>query len=142
MNCEKGFTLIESLLALSITGLLLFIAIPISSKFFDKLQEKLFFETLNQHLLVAQNEAITTNQPISLLIREADYNVKSVHHQLPFEQTLPDSYKFIGFPRRNEITFNYKGSISSAGKFSIKAKDKYYWFILPPGKGRARFEEK
>lgn len=142
LSSGKGFTLIETLLTLTIVSILLAIVIPISSTQIDNIKEKIFFSTLNQDLLLVQNEAITKFHPNSLSIRETTYNIGNLQDDHAFERVLPDSYKFIGFQQRREITFNNKGSLSAAGSFSIKAKNKNYWFILPPGKGRARFEEK
>lgn len=64
----KGFTLIEMMLVISIMGILLAIAAPSFTMFFEKFRTKRAAETLAGSLYVAKSEAIKRNQVVSLVV--------------------------------------------------------------------------
>lgn len=64
----KGFTLIEMMVVIAILGILLAIAAPSFTMFFEKFRTKRAAETLGGSLYIAKSEAIKRNQFVRLVI--------------------------------------------------------------------------
>lgn len=63
----RGFTLIETILILSIIMVLFGLPTVIANKTYEKVQKMLFFEAFQSHLLATQNYALLANK------NESDY---------------------------------------------------------------------
>lgn len=135
---QKGFTLVESLLVLSI-----FIIISLVTAFSLKpenlgLEEKSFFAQLRADLLYGQQFAISHQSEVYVRFTESDGYSIIYRYDLPplvdraylngmnaFEGTLPLAFKFLP-----------DGNVSQFGSFEIKTCCKYYRFTVLIGKGR------
>jgi len=67
-RAAKGFTLIEMMVVIAIMGILLAIAAPSFTIFFEKFRTKRAAETLGGSLYIAKSEAIKRNQFVRLVI--------------------------------------------------------------------------
>lgn len=140
MRKETGFTLSESLIVLAITGVLLLIAVPVSANHLEQYKERAFLEMLEMDLLYAQSEAMSKKEMIMMQFREEEYSIFSEYEKGMIIKKLPKQYKFIGYGSAPIVSFTTNGSIRKSGQISFKSKNNKYRLILPPGKGRGRFE--
>lgn len=67
-RAAKGFTLIEMMVVIAILGILLAIAAPSFTVYFEKFRTKRAAETLGGSLYIAKSEAIKRNQFVRLVI--------------------------------------------------------------------------
>lgn len=139
----RGFTLIETILILSIIMVLFGLPTVIANKTYEKVQKMLFFEAFQSHLLATQNYALLAKKKTSLTIFKSGtvrYQVlseaKGVVNQ---ELTIPKS---LTVDNNNSIRYAAKtGRPSSFKTIKFKSLDKSYTFKFQMGSGRYIFEE-
>ena len=141
---NKGFTLIEALISLVITGILSLIAIPISLRLYD-------YHQLNQALIVLQSDLHyvrdfnmgpqASNQLLSILIYSQEnryditigaHGIGHISRQLPKNVHISSGYPILS------LTFNRQGGVSSAQ--SIPIRSKYYSKLLVFSIGTGGFD--
>ncbi|HEY4602631.1 MAG TPA: competence type IV pilus minor pilin ComGD [Cerasibacillus sp.] len=139
MTYQRGFTLIEMLITLSILSVLLVLTIPITHSLIKNQEETQFLETLQSDLLYVQNLSLGIREHRTKLVFHKTYY--SVHKSLtesPITRELPDGWE-VERSMYHTIYF-LNGTIGSAGTIRInKANGKVIRLIFPLGKGRGYF---
>ena len=138
-NNQKGFTLIESLLVLTIFMIISSItAFSLKPQYF-MIDDNVFLTQLQTDLLYAQQYAISHQSEVTIMFTEDQYKYSIYNHfNLPplvernystkinvYGGTLPLIFKFLS-----------NGNVSKFGTFFIKTSDKTYRVTILIGKGR------
>lgn len=143
MKNDRGFTLIETILTLSIIMILFGLPTFIANKTYEKVQNMLFFEAFQSHLFATQSYALLANKKTSLDILKTG----TVHYQVLFdangivnqELSIPKTLKV---DKNNSIHYAARtGRPSSFKTIHFKGLDKSYTFKFQMGSGRYIYEE-
>lgn len=136
---NQGFTLIESLVVLSIvviiTSSILFLIKP-HQLFFES---KLFLSQLQSDLLVAQQYAISHQREITVtIIPEQQYYYIRERYDAPFVIERYYSSEVIIQPGSLPLSFKFlpNGNANQIGSFYIQIGEVFYKFTMQLGKGR------
>lgn len=145
MNCkknfqaQKGFTLIEMLLVLSIFMLIISV---LSAGFFslnESMEEKHYIKMLERDLLLGHTYAITNNQFVMFLYRfEENAYLLSVGQRVLIKRQLPEHISFLPGQEMNYFYFLPTGNINKFGTLTFYIRDHTYQVIFSIGKGRFR----
>lgn len=133
-----GFTLMETLISLSILLLLLVITAPFIFQQFDRFQVKQFLHLFESDVLFAQNNAIGGVGRTSVYFDQEYYIVLDGQYKL-IERTYPKDVSVRATTRR--ITFNASGNIIDPKTINIDHLEKRYQIVFPFGKGRFYVKE-
>ncbi|MRX72614.1 prepilin-type N-terminal cleavage/methylation domain-containing protein [Bacillus lacus] len=145
MLLERAFTLIETLLVLSIfTVLLLLTAIHIQPIIEQKKVDH-FFEQLEEDILFAQQYAMVNSHSMILYYGPAQRDYRIVKSGLKSEEVikreLHQNMEIIPLTLSNHIIFNSAGNINSSGALQVKYKKRTFKVTFYLGRGRFRVEE-
>jgi competence protein ComGD len=140
MKKEKGFTLLELLITLSILMIMLLLVAPISLSTLDAAEEERFFQTLEFDVLYIQSMA---HERLSTTISFADDHYKIIRRAQEGGTIRRYYPKGITINSRisNEITFDYRGSVRNPRTIEVHTKNETYRMIFPFGKGRYYIEK-
>lgn len=139
MHKQKGFTLIESLIVLSIFMILTLITtMSIKPQYFIK-DDELFIEQLSADLYFAQAYAISHQSETYLAFKESEYQyiIKTSPDQPPLlERQYSNRIKAYGGTLSLYVKYLPDGNISKFGSFYISIGEKLYKYTFLIGKGR------
>ena len=143
MNHHNGFSLVEVLLALSISSFMLVIVSNCLYQQYESLQFQQFKRQLDQDLFYIQQVAIT--QTDNLYVSIDAYRNKYYIRRLPrgttlYERQLPASWKIETSTLGYMVQFNELGNIRKPGSMIIRMLRKKYRVTCPFGKGRCYIE--
>lgn len=139
ISVEKGFTLLELLIVLSILSILLLFTTPFTHEMLMKHEEHTFIETFEYDLLHLQSLASVTSDRVRMYVDEDKYHIyKGNRNSLVFRRTIPKGIS-IDLRMRNNISFDQSGRIRHAnyGGIKINTTQSTYDVIFPLGKGRS-----
>lgn len=137
----NGFTLIESLLVLSIFSVLsLTVLIPLQPAH-EKLTEQHFFEQFQKDILYAQQHAIMERLPYLFTYNEdgTSYSIKLGRHnanELLVSRSLPEGITILPGTLDRRLTFLANGNISASGTLRVVIRQQAYLVTFYLGKGR------
>lgn len=135
---EKGFTLMEMLYVLFIMALILLIAVPMVYHAIIEQKTKQFFTILDSDILRIQNQAMQSNEKMTIFF-STDHYVVMKNTKTVYTRTYPDNISFIG---TDMITYNGLGTVSNPRTFLFYSGDDFmYQVIFPLGKGRHHIEK-
>lgn len=138
MYNQKGFTLLEMLIVLSIWSVLILFTIPINLNTLEKQQEDKFFETLALDVLYIQNLSASSKGYLHprINLHEDRYIMRAgtLDNEM-IERRIPEGWR-IDFRTLPLIEFDPNGRMKTPGNIIIKTKDTTYNVIFPFGKGR------
>ncbi len=137
---EKGFSLLETLLALSITLSLLLLPSAYVSKHVDHIQEELFFKRFQSHYEMAQNHAILTGDNVRIFFNKGNRNINfeytaNPNHFIGERLYYPDSIS----QKTDTYTFRilgHTGSLSSFKTTRYQVGDENVEIAFQMGKGK------
>ncbi|HWJ80311.1 MAG TPA: competence type IV pilus minor pilin ComGD [Niallia sp.] len=138
MNNEKGFTLIEMLVSLSIFMILASISIFLLTPQKTSLNETQFITQLQADLLYGQTFAITNQQILQVKIYPnlRKYSISgNINSNFGLERNYDES---IVFQKESSITFNINpnGNFSKFATYEFKIGKQKYKLTTLIGKGR------
>ena len=141
----RGFTLIESLLVLSIISILVALPFLKLSPVMEKKVMPHFFEQLSNDLLFAQQYAMSTKQSVNIIFFPEN-RLYYVHVPIENRYLLLREYnQHININTRqigNTVRYNPAGNIVSPGSYGISYKSKeHYSLIFQLGYGRFYVEK-
>lgn len=138
-NNEKGFTLIESLLVLSILTIITGIAFLQLKPLHDSRKIDFFFEQLQDDLLYCQQYAISHSEQVKVVFNEVEskYHIRGGSRNYiildrQYDPSVQIDYSTLG----TTLYFNSNGNIQKAGTIRVKYKDTTYKITFLLGKGR------
>ncbi|MEN2765995.1 competence type IV pilus minor pilin ComGD [Ornithinibacillus xuwenensis] len=131
---QKGFTLIESLVVLTIWLMILSLSVPLINSLYHKKTEEFFFNTLQYDILYVQSQAIGSNDYVRIILEKQSYILVDSANQ----ETIRKLPKGWSLDRRtlDTISFNSNGAIRKAGTIQIQTNRTKYKIVFPLGKGR------
>ncbi|UNC92564.1 GspH/FimT family pseudopilin [Candidatus Contubernalis alkaliaceticus] len=146
-NQQKGFSLIEVLLVLTILGILTAVVIPVLDMVLDYHSLDTTAGKMAANMRLAQSHAITTNQFTRLVFHRFS-NLYMVELSLVKEWIdIPQGISIcaINFPKsggRETLTFNSLGTPNQGGHVGLENRrgDKLY-VIITPVTGRVRISK-
>ena len=132
---NKGFTLIEMLLVISIILTLSVLSFPFMNKkkiyTTDETVKKQIEMIINQ----AKSKAITSHEKVDLIISNKE--ISFFDDQQKYSVILPDDYSFNNI---KEIYFNKDGNINQANHIDLITPKKNYTLIFHLGAGDYEFK--
>lgn len=123
---QKGFTLIEAIITLSITGVLYFISVPNFLRLYDYIK-------LNQAISVLQSDLLYIKELNMLPLENNSFSIRIYHQQnyylilqnaskVKLKRTLPQGVRIPNAAQITDIKFNANGHISSGKTLTIQSE--------------------
>src|SRR5690625_4889390 len=126
MNNEKGFTLLELLIVLSILTIIVSISVPLTLDFVRKQQERHFFELLHSDIFFVQNQSFSTLNKVSLMFRDEYYIIfRSQDDNNPMIRYYPNHISFYYF-ENNTISFSNQGDYNNPNTIRFNMNGENY----------------
>lgn len=144
LKCNKGFTLLESLLVLMIVSIMSLVLIVNIQPVHDKKVTQTFFEQFEKDLLYAQQYAMTYQKRVFIAFDHEKHLYRIQLNTTGDDLVIRDLNKDFQFtfgtlPKRFSYTSN--GAIDRSGTMLVKYKDKSYRVVFYLGRGRFYVEE-
>lgn len=137
---EKGFTMIETLISLSIVSVLLFIVVPVQTNLIQKKEEEFFLEMLTYDLFHLQNSSYGNWTGIHLEPHDYGYRIDNSYQDFVARRLLPTGWEWDAtLPRK--FRFNENGTFINPRVLRIKTNDEVIRLVFPMGKGRFYVKE-
>ncbi|MBS2969671.1 prepilin-type N-terminal cleavage/methylation domain-containing protein [Metabacillus sp. KIGAM252] len=138
---RNGFTLIETLIVLSIFSVLSLTAIVSFKPIQEELIVEQFFDQLQKDILYAQQHAVMIRVPCTLLFdeNETGYRIREGRADVSadlIKRRLPEGMKLITDTLGLKVSFLANGNISASGKVRIVYRQQTYQITFYLGKGR------
>jgi competence protein ComGD len=138
LNNERGFTLLEMLIVLTITMVICSVLLIISQ---EKLIKKINYQIMNQNELVfrmAQMKTVEEGDPyVFEVLNRTQVNVR---HQLSgksiYSNQLPDNVLLYVSAPYSQVRFKTNGNLQAFGSMSYHFDDVSYSYSINIGKGR------
>lgn len=136
---QRGFTLIEFLIVLSVSSIILVISGSYAVRTYDTLQYKQFSKQFHHDILYLQQLAMSQNDNFYLQferqqnryhIRHGGYGTRVlIRHYPEHWQIQPNTLVL-------PIEFSHKGNMKKPGTMQIKTRFQTFYITCPFGKGR------
>lgn len=136
--------MLEAILSLTFLSILLLLTVPLSFKLHDSIQQRYFFNELEQDILWLQKRSITEQDIDYLTIdvpKHRYYVSDTMSSGFKKVKHFPSSWKIDTRTFQNPLYFTYLGQNRFPGTFSITTTMGTYKFIFPLGKGRFYIEK-
>lgn len=137
---EKGFTLVEVLVALGIISIILLIVSKNVFSLSEAMLTKRFIEQLKTDLSYAQARSLSSNEIVWVTfdVREDAYYIHSP--TLNLERKLP-TYAILTFSNFSNLRFNQFGNTSQSGTIHFQLFQNNYKLVILLGMGRFYVEK-
>lgn len=144
-NAQKGFTLIESLIVLSIFMILSSVTVISLKPQQSVLNDEAFLTQLKADLYYAQAYAISHQQEVSVVFSPANHSysllLRSGQEHL-LDRTYSTDIELIEGTITLYFKYLHDGTVNKFGTFLIISRDKTYVMTILIGKGRFYVTEK
>lgn len=139
---EKGFTLIETILVLSIVMVITSSIIYVTSSKIEEVEEKRFFRQFHLDMQRMQSIAIGEYKYtyINFVKNGSKYEAKSSNAPL-FEYELPKHMRLSIYSNLSGIAFHPNGTVSQFGTFLFETEKGTKTVTVYIGTGRLNYEE-
>lgn len=141
---NKGFTLIEMLLVMSVIMVISTLSFYSFQSYCDKKKLDYFMEQLEEDILFAQMTAMTSQRVVYVNFGNEYYTVKD---QNIFAKELLKRYygegiivTFLTSSMNKQVVFYPNGNIKKIGKVQVKCKKYKYTIVFQLGRGRFYYE--
>jgi competence protein ComGD len=138
---EKGFTLVEMLVVLSITMILLLFPFMQIRKIEDEQKLKLFLQQFQSDLFLAQQNAIINQETTHVYINNGRYELRALLTSPSFIIRQYDPKIRFTFLTMYTIDFGIDGNITKSGKIEVEYKNIRYFITFHLGIGRFSYEK-
>lgn len=142
---QKGFTLIESLLVLSIFMIISSITVFSLKPQHTVIEDAAFLTQLQADLLYAQQYAISHQHEVSVVIMPNQY-IYYMYLRTELPPIVERNYSTNFYLNEGTIPLNFKflhdGNVNKFGSFFIQTKNKNYQLTFLIGKGRFYVKER
>lgn len=135
---EKGFTLIESLLVLTIFSIIICISFLALKPHYAVMEKNYFFTQLKSDLLYAQNYSLTMQIPVTVNFFPSShyYYINLGNEKISIERYYSENINVEPGTMPLYFRFNPKGNINQFGSFYVEIHGEKYRFTFLIGKGR------
>ncbi|MDL4841557.1 competence type IV pilus minor pilin ComGD [Aquibacillus rhizosphaerae] len=140
MRQEQGFTLIETLIVLSIVSLFLVIGLSFQSHSLYQNQANQFFRLFQSDVLYLQQISMVSrdNAYLTILPNEHSYEIKTGGlGEVLVKREYPKNWLVDLNTLSAPISFTINGTIKKPGMFYVKTPTRKYSIYFPFGKGRS-----
>ncbi|GEN87393.1 competence type IV pilus minor pilin ComGD [Oceanobacillus sp. FSL W8-0428] len=142
LQTERGFTLIETLFALSILSVILLLIPKHQIEQIDKLESRHFLDTLEMDVLYIQNKRSTQESGKSYILRFYPDNYSILfNYSTEIRREYPPLFS-LDTPFPKDIEFSVGGVIKNPQSILISFGEERYRIVFPFGKGRFYVEER
>lgn len=140
---QRGFTLLEMLLVLSIFMMIVSLSFGIYPTFIKNVDTRLFLEQFSDDLYYSQQYAITQQKNIyfAIDVPGRSYYSYSYSDGRILQRSIPEDVKFERLTLDLVLTFTSTGNVSSSGSWQIRADQNLYKFTVYLGAGRFKIEK-
>ncbi|WP_433958748.1 competence type IV pilus minor pilin ComGD [Cytobacillus horneckiae] len=136
-NNERGFTLIESLIVLSIFLLIMTISALMISPRIQRMDDEAFFAKFKADILYAQNYALANQTIVSVFILPDQNEYRFVDgQQTILTHTYNERYQVIERTMPLYFQFSANGNVNKFGYFYVQTDDVKYQVMFQIGRGR------
>lgn len=139
---QKGFTLTEMLLVLSITVFLTSFVPPLVVSLKQELEASIFLQSLQEDLLLAQRWAMTRRTAVTFtyFTNIKMYYIRESNGDLIIKRSLPPNIS-ITKGKMNTFNYSFNGMINSFGTMYINVDNEVYRLVINIGRGSFRLYE-
>lgn len=139
LNEEEGFTLLESLLVLSLASILLIAVFTTLPPAYDNTAVRQAARQLKNDIMLTQQTAISRQQRTKILFHKKEYQlvIGDTFIERPYARGL--SIELLTL--KDRLEFNEKGHPNAGGKIRVKGHDAYDITVYL-GSGRVNVERK
>ena len=138
---NKGFTLIEMLIVLSIFMVLASLSLNLYPKYVQKMETTRFVRQFEEDLYYAQSYAISHEMNISVNLNNYNYTISSNLNGVILQRMNPPNTTFKKGTNGLKIFFNDAGSPITSGVVYIQTDQERYKVTIYIGKGRIKIEK-
>jgi competence protein ComGD len=138
LKANNGFTLIESIVVLSIFSIIVSFSFLLVRPQMFFLDQQLFFSQLKDDLFYAQQYAISNKSIVNVNIFPYShrYYAKDLKGKMIVDRTYSQSVTIREGSQSLYFRYNTNGNINTFGSLYIKIREKKYRFTFHIGKGR------
>ncbi|WP_179134036.1 competence type IV pilus minor pilin ComGD [Halobacillus massiliensis] len=141
---NKGYTLSEVILVLTIFSIFLLLTAPLPAKLHSKTEADLYLEQLKSDLLLAQQLTMQDHPRYWIMIRPSSneyYLYDGQARKSVFIRTFPPDWTIQLQSLSVPIRFNTAGTLERPGTMFISTSSNRYKITFPFGKSRVRIDE-
>lgn len=138
---QKGYTLSEILIVLSIFIVIASISLYLYPTFQKKWEVKKFVHQFQEDLYYTQQYAMSHKRPISIILSEGNYTIFSTMDGNLVRRANPADIKFSSGTLGFRIIYNSNGTAIQAGTVYIQSFTEKYKITFYIGKGRFKIEK-
>ncbi|MFA8437664.1 competence type IV pilus minor pilin ComGD [Pueribacillus sp. YX66] len=137
MANEKGYTLFELIIVITILGIVILIAIPSFTPISEAHEVEHFFEQLEDDLYFTQVTALSRGKPVLLDFRTSSslYQVR-MDNKVIVQRNYPEHFTVEKGSMNTTIEFNLNGNIRNPGTIFVDTNNGKYKLTFQLGKGR------
>ncbi|MCY8426316.1 competence type IV pilus minor pilin ComGD [Bacillus vallismortis] len=136
---EEGFTLLESLLVLSLASILLIAVFTALPPVYGNTAVRQAAWQLKSDILLAQQTAMSSHQRTKILFHRKEYQL--VTDETVIERSCPTGLSIELLTLKDRLEFNEKGHPNTGGKLRVKGHA-VYDITVYLGSGRVNVERK
>ncbi|MBG9768797.1 competence type IV pilus minor pilin ComGD [Bacillus vallismortis] len=136
---EEGFTLLESLLVLSLASILLIAVFTALPPVYGNTAVRQAAWQLKSDILLAQQTAMSSHQRTKILVHRKEYQL--VTDETVIERSYPTGLSIELLTLKDRLEFNEKGHPNTGGKLRVKGHAAYDITVYL-GSGRVNVERK
>ncbi len=139
-----GYTLLESLVVLSIVSIMSFVLIANLVPIHQAKIIETFFDQFEKDMMYAQQYALLNEETIYILFRGNRYQYTIEQSNLAgslIVRNYHQGIKIEGGTMKNRVTFRANGAIQTSGSLLITYNNRTYKVTFYLGKGRLNIEE-
>ncbi|MET1014474.1 MAG: competence type IV pilus minor pilin ComGD [Paenisporosarcina sp.] len=143
MNNNRGYTLLEVLLVLSMVAIMTMCVIFISNSYLEKKAFLLFMNQFKLDVYHMQNYSIEKNTQTELVFgnKGTTYTTRKSFFEPIIQRSLPKGIKLSTKSTLTSIAFNPNGSIVNFGTLTFETPDDVKMVRIYIGKGKMTVEE-
>lgn len=135
---ERGFTLLEMLLVLTIVSVLSTVVVHFS---LEKIQQQTYKQTISQiELAIRMAQTMAMDEQRAIFCEVYDETKFVIRHEVYgkplYEQSLPAGMRMQILTARGRIQFQGNGNVTQIGTINFYVGDHYFFYTINLGKGR------
>ncbi|WP_373370357.1 competence type IV pilus minor pilin ComGD [Alkalicoccobacillus plakortidis] len=140
---ENGYTLIETLITLSLLSVLTLLPILTFSNFREHHEANYVSWQLKEDYLLAQHTAMARGESVSLRSTSSSYHIRLLNGSKYLERQFSTADMLITpiSLTGNYVSFNRNGNPRYAGTILLRTHKREFIYVLHLGKGRIRYSE-
>ncbi|MED4400917.1 competence type IV pilus minor pilin ComGD [Metabacillus fastidiosus] len=144
LKCNRGFTLLESLLVLMIVSIMSLVTIINIAPVYERKILHTFFEQFEKDVLYAQQHAITYQTSVYIVFPKDEHVYKIQLTELgngTITRNIDENLTFQFYNIPPFLVYTPSGAMDKSGTMFIHYKDKKYRIVFYLGRGRFNVEE-